>query len=172
VPGKPQLPWPGLDRDDFESLDEQTRLHRSGLAADGGIKLLISLFRIMNLSVQTSISNLPPRKGGRHTKHPYRQVIMVVLAWDYHRFFDKLPTFTANGRFYKFCSAVLEELGCDLEGLEKAIPVALKKAPAGPTVVSVEGLTRYCQLCQNLPPATLRFRGRALLIRLRRWGHE
>ena len=120
-------PIPARERK-WEDHHEQTRLDRSILASEAGPKLLVALFREMQSAIDDTLADVPRSKAGRRTKHLYRQFIITVLAEDYEWFFDKRPTSTAKSNFSNFCRAILEELGCELRGFEKAIPVALKKA--------------------------------------------
>ncbi len=124
VPTRPIRP----EEAGWEDFPEKSRFERSVAASRAGPKLLIGLFREMLVELDDALRGFPVHSGGKPTKHPYREVIIAALGWDYQWFFGKRPTSTPTGQFSKFCQAVLLELGYELEGFEDALPKAMKKA--------------------------------------------
>jgi hypothetical protein len=112
-----------------EDLDELTRLDRSICAAEAGPKLLVSLLNEMHAAVQVSLASMAPQRRGRRIKHFFRQAMIAEFARTYEWLFEKRPTSTPHGRFSDFCRAILQEMECDLTGLEKAIPSESSEFP-------------------------------------------
>ncbi|HJU06231.1 MAG TPA: hypothetical protein VJ692_13865 [Nitrospiraceae bacterium] len=107
--------------------DEQRQLNREVQASRAGPKLLATFLREMRLAVDVSLAKIPKHKGGRPVKHGFRNVLIAVLAWDYHQFFDDRPTSSPEGQFHKLCRAVCEEMNIEEVGLSKAVAAVLKK---------------------------------------------
>ncbi len=111
-----------------EATEEQTRLNRSVTASEAGPKLFTALLKEMQLAIDDALKFARQNQGGRPPKHLLRHTVISVLGRYYSWFFDKYPTSSATGHFAKFCCAVLQELECDLGGVERAIPCILKRA--------------------------------------------
>jgi hypothetical protein len=115
------------DPDDFKT---RVRLYRSVAASQAGGKLLVPFFQEMLTQVEHSLTQLGPPARGRRIKHLFRLYLIMELAELYEWLFELRPTSTANGKFTKFCLAILDEMQFDTSGVEDAIADALKREKA------------------------------------------
>lgn len=115
------------DELDVADFDEQTRLDRSVAVAEAGPKIFVSLLGELQSKVEESLDSVAPLRRGRPAKHLFREFLIGELAQLYQWLFDLRPTSTAQGKFTKFCVAVLQEMQFDLTGIEDAIAVTLKR---------------------------------------------
>lgn len=104
--------------DDYEKRSE---FDRSATAAGAGPRLLIALLQDMKGHTDQILMRGRQDRGGREPKDLLRTSLIDELARHYSWFFDSPPTSSATGSFTNLCRAILDELGLDQTGLEKAI---------------------------------------------------
>lgn len=107
-------------------LSRDTSDARAEVARQIGPKLIVFLLDALRQPVEESLALYRLHKGGRPRQHLYRDFVIQQLGRNYQRLFGKLPTTSRTGHFARFCAAVLEELQCELEGLDRNFPALLK----------------------------------------------
>jgi hypothetical protein len=81
-------------------------------------------------NVKSSITSITNILGKRRVGSPgrvYRNAALEYLVPVYAVIFDKKPTSTAGGQFLLFCELILQAIGLDARGLDKAVAQVLKE---------------------------------------------
>jgi hypothetical protein len=112
---------------DPDDLKARVRLYRSVAASQAGGKLLVPFFEEILKHVERSLIQLGPPARGRRKKHLSRLYLVMELAKLYEWLFERRPTSTTNGKFSRFCHAILHEMQFDMTGIEDAIAEALRR---------------------------------------------
>jgi len=108
------------------AIESELQSYRGNVAARSAPDLLKRLLRALRQPVLHFLEIERGNRGGAPAKI-YRNYVIARLAPVYERLWHKTPTSTPEGDFVSLCELVLDAIGLDTEGTDKAVARVLKK---------------------------------------------
>jgi hypothetical protein len=108
-------------------LEERLEYERRTIGLKNGTELLAYLIKTINQPIKAWFDVDRLNQGGRPPKTVERDYLLLRLAEAAPAVIGKRPTATANGPFFRLCSAVVVACGFDDRGVERAVEKAIKE---------------------------------------------
>ena len=108
-------------------IDQLTIGDRREVGKIYGQQLVDSVLAAISKPVSSQLELERANRGGREQLF-YRNYLIQELGRSYSAIFGRNPTTTKSGHFVKFCEFVLDAVGFDSTGVDKAVPRVLKNA--------------------------------------------
>jgi hypothetical protein len=120
------------DHSDFRiaQIEQRVEFQRKAIGLKHGPELLRYAIERINQPIKTWFELDRLNRGGRPTKNPARDLLLLRLAERAQAILGRRPTATAGGRFVRLCADVVVACGLDDRGIERAVEKALKELSA------------------------------------------
>ena len=120
-----------ISRDDglYRAYEQEMLPRRISLAQERTSRLLIALAHALNEPLARLLEIERQNKGGAPGKL-YRNYVIQELAPIYQNARGKVPTTTPGGGFATMCELVLDAIGLETDGVEKAVGRVLERIKA------------------------------------------
>ena len=118
---------PRFDQFNCAEIDRETEEGRREAGKHIGQRLVNAVLITISKPVSSQVELERANRGGRE-QLLYRNYLIQELGRSYQDIFGKPPTTTKTGHFVRLCESVLDAVGLDSTGVEKAVPRVLKSA--------------------------------------------
>jgi hypothetical protein len=110
----------------YRAFEEEMIQRRISIARRRAPDLLLELVRNLNDPLVRFLEIERQNRGGAPGR-PYRNYVISELAPTYERVWGKSPTSTPRGRFATMCELILDAIGLETDGTDKAVARILSR---------------------------------------------
>jgi hypothetical protein len=111
-------------------LEERLEYERRTIGLKNGSELLAYLIKTINQPIKAWFDVDRLNRGGRPTKNPARNLLLLRLAEAAPVVIGRRATATARGRFVRLCAVVVAACRLDDLGIERSVEKAIKELSA------------------------------------------